>query len=89
MSLDYEYLFNQIDKAKKKKKKRWTRADTDAWYKKQEEDKAKEEKFSQSTGPTKDIDPRKRRFEQQSERATRVPGRKRGKQVESKTRMII
>jgi len=38
MSLDYGYIFSQIDKAKKKRK-RWTQADTDAAYKKMQEDK--------------------------------------------------
>ena len=38
MSLNYDYIFGQIDKAKKKRK-RWTQADTDAAYKKMQEDK--------------------------------------------------
>jgi len=36
MSLNYGYIFSQIDKAKKK---RWTQADTDKWTKRQEEEK--------------------------------------------------
>ena len=39
MSLDYSYIFSQIDKAKKKKRKRWTQADTDKWAKQQKEKK--------------------------------------------------
>ena len=39
MSLNYDYIFSQIDKAKKKKRKRWTQADTDAAAKKLAEDK--------------------------------------------------
>jgi len=38
MSLNYDYIFGQIDKAKKKRK-RWTQADTDAASKKLAEDK--------------------------------------------------
>ena len=64
MSLNYEYLFSQIDKAKKK---RWTQADTDKWTKQQKEEKE---------------EPKSR--EQIGESFTRVPGRKRGKQVGDK-----
>ena len=39
MSLDYGYIFSQIDKTKKKKRKRWTQADTDAAAKKLAEEK--------------------------------------------------
>ena len=38
MSLDYSYIFSQIDKAKKKRK-RLTQADTDKWTKQQKEEK--------------------------------------------------
>jgi len=38
MSLNYDYIFGQIDKAKKKRK-RWTQADTDKWTKQQKEEK--------------------------------------------------
>ncbi len=83
MSLNYDHIFSQIDKAKKKRK-RWTQADTDAYYKKQEQDKARTEVSAPSTGPTKGIDPRKRRFGVVGESATRVRGRKRGKQFDDK-----
>ena len=49
MSLNYDFIFSQIDKAKKKRK-RWTQADTDAWYKKREE----EEKDKQPTATTRE-----------------------------------
>ena len=64
MKLDYESLFSEIDKAKKK---RWTQADTDKWTKQQKEEKE---------------EPKSR--EQIGESFTRVPGRKRGKQVGDK-----
>ena len=47
MSLNYDYIFSQIDKAKKKRK-RWTQADTDAAAKKLAEEKeAREPTVSQ------------------------------------------
>ena len=71
MSLDYGYIFSQIDKAKKKRK-RWTQADTDAYYEKHPKK------------PTPSIDRTNRRSTPLSESATRVRGRKRGKQVDNK-----
>ena len=48
MSLNYDHIFSQIDKAKKKKRKRWTQADTDAAAKKLAEEKeAREPTVSQ------------------------------------------
>ena len=44
MSLDYGYIFSQIDKAKKKRKK-WTQADTDAAMAKLAEEKEAREKI--------------------------------------------
>ena len=64
MSLDYGYIFSQIDKAKKK---RWTQADTDKWTKQLKEEKEL---------------PKSR--ERIGESFTRIPGRKRGKQVADK-----
>ena len=59
-------------------------ADTDKWTKQQKEGKETKvlpKKYGVvSSGPTKDIDPRKRRFGVVGESFTRVPGRKRGKQ---------
>ena len=46
MSLDYGYIFSQIDKAKKKK---WTQADTDKWTKQQKKDREKKPKKQQAT----------------------------------------
>ena len=42
MSLDYESLFSEIDKAKKKRK-RWTQADTDKWAEQQKEEREKKQ----------------------------------------------
>jgi len=44
MSLDYESLFSEIDKAKKK---RWTQADTDNWAEQQKEEREKKPRVSQ------------------------------------------
>ena len=70
MSLDYESLFSEIDKAKKKRK-RWTQADTDKWAKQQKEEKEKKPRVSQPKYTDgKESDSRGRTFESLGEYST-------------------
>ena len=85
MSLDYNYIFSQIDKAKKKKPKHYVPWNSPESKKLQEEN-AKKEEAKPKTG-------RARGYGYVSEHATRVPGKTRGpgkktgKESESTTRV--